>query len=56
MCGFVVGREQLFLRNICTIDDLKVMGVDTIEKYSEILERLLNLFPVMNLKGIWKKI
>ena len=44
---FVVGREHLFLRDICTIDDLKVMGVDTIEKYSEILERLLNLFPVV---------
>ena len=40
-------REHLFLRNTYTIDDLKVMGKDTIRKYGEIFERLLNLFPVV---------
>ena len=44
---FVVEREYLFLRNICSIDERKVMKIDTTEKYSEIFERMLNLFPVV---------
>ena len=45
--SFAVEHEHLFLRNVYTIDDLKVMDIDTVEKYSEKFERFLNLFPVV---------
>ena len=45
--SFAVEHEHLFLRNVYTIDDLKMMDIDTVEKYSEKFERFLNLFPVV---------
>ena len=65
--NFVVEREHLFLRNISAIEELKVMGVDTTEKYSKNFKRLLNLFWLVEtaledeiesdeLKDLWKKI
>ena len=44
---FVVEHEHLFLRNIYNIAELKVMKTDTTEKYSEIFEKMLKLFPVV---------
>lgn len=65
--NFVVEREHLFLRNISAIEELKVMGVDTTEKYSKNFKRLLNLFWLVEtaledeiesdeLNDLWKKI
>ena len=65
--NFVAEREHLFLRNISAIEELKVMGVDTTEKYSKNFKRLLNLFWLVEtaledeiesdeLKDLWKKI
>ena len=65
--NFVVEREHLFVRNISAIEELKVMGVDTTEKYSKNFKRLLNLFWLVEtaledeiesdeLNDLWKKI
>lgn len=65
--NFVAEREHLFLRNISAIEELKVMGVDTTEKYSKNFKRLLNLFWLVEtaledeiesdeLNDLWKKI
>ena len=35
------------MRNIYSIDELKVMKIDTTEKYSDIFKRMLSLFPVV---------
>ena len=43
----VVKCEQLFLRNIYTFNDLKEMDIKTEEKYSEILNRLLEFDPLL---------
>ena len=44
---FIVECEHLFLRNIYSNIDLKKMEIDDIEKYYEIFDRLVKLFPVV---------
>ena len=44
---FIVDWEHLFLRNICSDTDLKKMKIDDIEKYYEVFDRLVELFPVV---------
>lgn len=44
---FVVECEYLFLRNIYSNNDLQKMKIDDIEKYYEIFDRLVELFPVV---------
>ena len=39
--------EYLFLRNIYSNNDLQKMKIDDIEKYYEIFDRLVELFPVV---------
>ena len=46
---FVVERRHHFLRNIYSIDEFKVMKIDTTEKYSKIFERMLSLFLVVGI-------
>ena len=44
---FTVECEYLFLRNIYSDTDLQKMEIDDIEKYYEIFDRLVDLFPVV---------
>ena len=41
---FIVECEYLFLRNIYSDTDLQNMKIDSIEKYYEIFDRLVDLF------------
>ena len=43
---FVVKCEHLILRNIYSFDDLKQMEIETEEKYTEIVQRLLEFYPL----------
>ena len=43
---FVVKCEHLFLRNICSLEDLKKMDIESEEKYTEIVHRLLEFYPL----------
>ena len=43
---FVVKCEHLFLRNIYTFNELEQMDIETEEKYCEIINRLLELYPL----------
>ena len=44
---FIVECEYLFLRNIYNEANLKKMKIENIEKYYEIFDRLVDLFPVV---------
>ena len=44
---FIVECERLFLRNIYSDIDLQKMKIDDIEKYYEIFDKLVELFPVV---------
>ena len=43
---FVVKCEHLFLRNIYSYNDLKKMDIESEEKYTEIVYRLLEFYPL----------
>ena len=64
---FVLKCKHLFLRNIYTFDDFKKMEIETKEKYSDTIYRLLEDYPlfekalmmvifVMKLEIFWLKI
>ena len=44
---FVVKCEHLFLRNIYSLDDLKKMDIESEEKYTEIVHRLLEFYALL---------
>ena len=44
---FIVECEHLFLRNIYSDADLQKMKINDIEKYCEIFDRLVELFPIV---------
>ena len=44
---FIIECEYLFLRNIYNHTDLQKMKIEDIEKYNEIFNRLVELFPVV---------
>ena len=43
---FFVRCEYLFLRNIYTHDDLKQMNIENEENYEEILQRVIQFYPL----------
>ena len=43
---FVVKCEYLFLRNIYFFDELKKMNIESKEKYSEIVYKVLEYYPI----------
>ena len=43
--NFLVKIGHLFLRNICTFEELKKINIETEEKYRNILYRLLKFYP-----------
>ena len=47
MIWFIVECKHLFLRNIYSDTDLQKMKTDDIEKYYEIFDMLVELFPVV---------
>ena len=44
---FIVECKRLFLRNIYSDIDLQKMKIDDIEKYYEMFDKLVELFPVV---------
>ena len=44
---FIIKCEQLFLRNIYSADELEKLGIETEEKYAEIIYRLLGILSVI---------
>ena len=42
--NFLVKIEHLFIRNICTFEELKKINIETEEKYNNILHRLLKFY------------